>query len=89
MSPVRYPNLFRAPIRISISCDHNPKLFSFRMMFAVNAELSGGATICGDGFEVSGLIGFISISVGFSFFRDVSGLIWEWFECLEISGDLW
>ena len=39
------------------------------MMFAVNVELSGGIMICGDEFEVSGLIGLISISVGFCLLR--------------------
>ena len=65
VAPVRYPNLFRAPFHISMSCDHNPKLVSFRIMFTVNAKLYGGTTICGDEFEVNGLVGFISIFVGF------------------------
>ena len=61
MSPVRYPILFRALIHISTSYDHNPKLVSFRMMFVVNAELSGRTMICGDGIEVNGFVGLISI----------------------------
>ena len=51
MSPVRYPNLFRAPILISMSFDHNLKLVSFRIMFDVNAELSEDGVI-----EVSSIL---------------------------------
>ena len=58
VAPVRYPNLFRASFCISMNCDHNPKLVSFRIMFVMNAELSGGTTICGDEFEAGLLIQF-------------------------------
>ena len=56
MSPVRYPNLFLAPILISMSFDHNLKLVSFRIMLEVNAELSEDGVI-----EVSGFVEVFSI----------------------------
>ena len=46
-----------------MSYDHNPKFVSFRIIFDVNAELSGRTMTVGDGFEVSGFMGLISISV--------------------------
>ena len=69
LSPVRYFNLFRAPIRVSMSYDHNPEFVSFRIMFDVKAELSGGTTICGEKVEVNGFVGLISISLWFGFYE--------------------
>lgn len=38
--PVRNPDLFQAPIRISISCDHNGKFVSSKMISGEKEVLS-------------------------------------------------
>ena len=51
--------------------------FLFRITFDVNAELSRGTTTVGDGFEVTGLIGLISM---FVFVKSRFCLSFGWFE---------
>ena len=79
VSLVRYPNLFRAPIRISMSFEHNPKLVSFRIMFVVNVELSRGTMI---EIEVSGFVVLISILLWFGF-CEICGFVNFWV-CLNV-----